>query len=382
MQALYAVQKCEEANFELAQDHIEEIFTPDLNSMEVQDRALLKQNAKIAKKIFKSNYQAHQIKEEQDSTPEIRTAVSDAINLFQNNVKKDVSFIKKDMLEAVNKLLENYYLSLKLIIEFSELAKEDVEKRRRRLNEGDPKIFEGELNLYHNKGIKILKENEALQSEFIRFDISWQDEILDVQEWYRDYLKKADFYKEYLLKNDPSFDEDVELLHQISRQLILKNEAITNYMAERDLYWEENKSALKSMLKKSIKSLDEMTQHIELIELSANWEDDSEFFKDLFQATILHDEEYEKLIADFAQNWASDRIAAVDLIILKMAVAEMLNFPSIPVKVTINEYIELSKNYSTQKSKQFVNGLLDKISISLEKEGEIKKSGRGLIDNK
>lgn len=382
MQALYAVQKCEEANFELAQDHIEDIFTPDLNSMEVQDKALLKQNAKTAKKIFKSNYQSHQIKEEQDSNPEIRSAVSDAINLFQTNVKKDISFVRKDMLEAVNTLLENYYLSLKLLIEFADLAKEDVEKREKRLSESGKQIFKSELNLFHNKGIKILKEDDALQSEFIRFGTSWEDDMLDVQEWYRDYLKKADFYKEYMLKNEPSFEEDVEVLNQICRQLILKNEAITNFMAERDLYWEENKSALKSMLKKSIKSLDDMTQHIELIELSANWEDDSEFFKELFQQTILHDEEYEKLISEFAQNWATDRIAAVDMIILKMAVAEMLNFPSIPVKVTINEYIELSKNYSTQKSKQFVNGLLDKISISLEKEDKIKKSGRGLIDNK
>jgi N utilization substance protein B len=382
MQALYAVQKCEEANFELAQDHIEDIFTPDLNSMEVQDKALLKQNAKTAKKIFKSNYQSHQIKEEQDSNPEIRSAVSDAINLFQTNVKKDISFVRKDMLEAVNTLLENYYLSLKLLIEFADLAKEDVEKREKRLSESGKQVFKSELNLFHNKGIKILKEDDALQSEFIRFGTSWEDDMLDVQEWYRDYLKKADFYKEYMLKSEPNFEEDVEVLNQICRQLILKNEAITNFMAERDLYWEENKSALKSMLKKSIKSLDDMTQHIELIELSANWEDDSEFFKELFQQTILHDEEYEKLISEFAQNWATDRIAAVDMIILKMAVAEMLNFPSIPVKVTINEYIELSKNYSTQKSKQFVNGLLDKISISLEKEDKIKKSGRGLIDNK
>lgn len=382
MQALYAVQKCEDANFELALDHIEDIFTPDLNSMEVQDRALLKQNAKIAKKVFKSNFQSRQIKEEQDSNPEIRSAVSNALDFFHTNVKKDLSFIKKDMLEAVNTLLENYYLSLKLLEEFAELAKEDVEKRQKRLSDSGKQVFESELNLYKNKAIKIIRENDALQNEFTRFGTSWEDDKLDVQEWYRDILKKADFYKEYMLKNEPSFEEDVEVLGQITRQLILKSEAITNFMAERDLYWEENKSALKSMLKKSIKSLDDMTQHIELIELSANWEDDSEFFKNLFQETVVHNEEYEKIVSDFAKNWATDRIAIVDMIILKMAVAEMLNFPSIPVKVTINEYIELSKNYSTQKSKQFVNGLLDKISISLEKEDRIKKSGRGLIDNK
>jgi len=382
MQALYAVQKCEDANFELAKDYIDEVFTPDLNSMEVQDKPLLKQNAKTAKKIFQNNYRAQQIKEEQDSNPEVRSAVSNAIDYFRNNVKKDVSFIRKDMLEAVNKLLENYYLSLKLLSEFSELTKQDVEKRQKRSAENGKQVFESELNLYHNKAIKIINENSALQNEFIRFGISWKDDELDVQEWYRDLLKKADFYKEYTLKNKPSFEEDVLVLDQISRQIILKSEAITNFMAERDLYWEENKSALKSMLKKTIKSLDEDTQHIELIELSANWEDDSEFFKNLFTDTISNDDEYENIVSDFAQNWATERIAIVDMIILKMAVCEMLNFPSIPVKVTINEYIELSKNYSTQKSKIFVNGMLDKISVKLEKDGKIKKSGRGLIDNK
>lgn len=382
MQALYAVQKCEDANFELAKDYIEEIFTPDLNSMEVQDKTLLKQNAKAAKKIFQSNYSAQQIKEEQDTNTEVRSAVSNAIDYFRNNVKKDVAFIKKDMLEAVNKLLENYYLSLKLLVEFSELTKEDLEKRQKRSAENGKQVFESELNLYHNKAIKIINENDALQNEFIRFGISWKDDELDVQEWYRDLLKKADFYKEYTQKNNPSFEDDVLVLDQICRQIILKSEAITNFMAERDLYWEENKSALKSMLKKTIKSIDEDTQHIELIELSANWEDDSEFFKNLFTETISNDDEYESIVSDFAKNWATERIAIVDMIILKMAVCEMLNFPSIPVKVTINEYIELSKNYSTQKSKIFVNGMLDKISAKLEKDGEIKKSGRGLIDNK
>lgn len=382
MQALYAVQKCEDANFELAKDYIEEIFTPDLNSMEVQDKALLKQNAKTAKKIFQSNYRAHQIKEEQDTNPEVRSAVSNAIDYFRNNVKKDMSFIKKDMLEAVNKLLENYYLCLKLLVEFSELTKEDIEKRQKRLADSGKQVFESELNLYKNKAIKIINENDALQNEFIRFGTTWKDDELDVQEWFRDLLKKADFYKEYVQKNDPSFEDDVLVLDQITRQILLKNEAITNFMAERDLYWEENKSALKSMLKKTIKSLDEDTQHIELIELSANWEDDSIFFKDLFTNTLNNDDEYENIVSDFAKNWATERIATVDMIILKMAVCEMLNFPSIPVKVTINEYIELSKNYSTQKSKIFVNGMLDKISVKLEKDGEIKKSGRGLIDNK
>ncbi len=98
--------------------------------------------------------------------------------------------------------------------------------------------------------------------------------------------------------------------------------------------------------------------------------------------TLQNDVEYEEIVSNFAKNWATERIASIDMIILKMAVCEMMNFPSIPVKVSINEYIDLSKNYSTLKSKIFVNGMLDKISEDLESKGAIKKSGRGLIDNK
>ncbi len=382
MQSLYAVQKCEEADFEIAKDFIEDYFAPDLNSMEVQNKEELKSKAKIAKRIFKENYTNNHIKEGENSSPEIRKAVSEAIDHYHNMVKKDHVFIRKNMIEAVNTLLENYYLIIQLTTEFAELSFEEIIIRKKRLVETGKQVFDSELNLYRNKAVKILNENSELQSEFLRFGTSWNDENLTVKQWYRDILKKESFYQEYLMKAEPTFEEDVELLDQIIKQVVFKNETIAKFMEEKDLYWAENKSALKSMLKKTIKSLQKGTDHVELIELSANWDDDSEFFKNLFSLTLQNDAEYEEIVSNFAKNWATERIAAIDMIILKMAVCEMMNFPSIPVKVSINEYIDLSKNYSTLKSKIFVNGMLDKISIDLENKGAIKKSGRGLIDNK
>ncbi|GAA5034814.1 hypothetical protein GCM10011506_29060 [Marivirga lumbricoides] len=382
MQSLYAAQKCEEADYELALSFIEDYFAPDLNSMEVQDRALLSRNAKAAKSIFKKSYLKNHITEEGETSEEIRKAVSEAIDYYQNMVKKDHSFIKKNMMEAVETLLENYYLIILLTIEFAEMAKEDIEIRKKRLVESGKKVFESELNLYNNKAIQIFKDNSGLHSEFIRYGTSWNEDRQNVWQWFRDILKKEDFYKAYTLKSNPSFEDDVAVLDQMIKQVVFKNETLAKYMEERDLYWAENKSALKSMLKKTLKSLEENSDHVELIELSANWEDDSEFFKKLFQLTLENEEEYEELVSKYAKNWATERIAAIDMIILKMAVCEMMNFTSIPVKVSINEYIDLSKNYSTQKSKIFVNGMLDKISEELENQGKIRKSGRGLIDNK
>jgi N utilization substance protein B len=148
------------------------------------------------------------------------------------------------------------------------------------------------------------------------------------------------------------------------------------------LYWAENKAILRSMVLKTIKSLEEDVSDFELAELSYNWDEDKHFFETIFNQTVHESEKYEELIASKSKNWDLDRISETDKILLLMAIQEMINFPGIPVKVTINEYIEVSKKYSTPKSKQFINGVLDVIAVDLQKEGVIKKSGRGLIDNK
>jgi len=121
---------------------------------------------------------------------------------------------------------------------------------------------------------------------------------------------------------------------------------------------------------------------IELQKLSLDWDDDKLFIDKLFKSTIELDGQHKQLIARNTKNWEVDRLALTDRVILEMAIAEMIHFPNIPVKVTINEYIELTKEYSTPKSKQFINGILDVISKTMKESGAIKKSGRGLLDNK
>lgn len=382
MQSLYAVQKCEEADFELAKAFIDDYFAPDLNSMEVQDKDQLKRDAKIARRTFIENFGKSIINESENSTDAVRKAVNEARSFYQEQVNSDKSFIQKNMLEAVHKLLENYYLSIMLVLEFAKINKEDVQTREKRSKDTNKAVFASEMNLANNKLVDIMRQNSALNNEFIRHKISWEEEELTVRQWYREVLKKESFYTEYTQLANPSFEDDRALIDKIFKQLVIKNAAISNFMEERDLYWAENKSALKSMLKKTLKSIADTSDHVELIALSANWEDDSDFFKKLFKETLNNDAEYGELVAKFTKNWSKERITDVDMIILKMAVCEMLNFPSIPVKVTINEYIELSKNYSTQKSKVFINGMLDKISTELNKSAKIKKSGRGLMDNK
>jgi len=171
----------------------------------------------------------------------------------------------------------------------------------------------------------------------------------------------------------------------LTRDFIMQNEVLDDYFDENDIYWSENRSVLRNMLLKTVKNIEEENilnnTPVELYLLSRNWEDDKEFFEELFQNTVNESLQNEKLISERLKNWDINRVALTDTLILKMAISEMMHCPSIPVKVSINEYVELAKNYSTPKSKEFVNGILDTLSEYLVNEGLIKKSGRGLLDN-
>ena len=165
---------------------------------------------------------------------------------------------------------------------------------------------------------------------------------------------------------------------------MFKTDAIVSFFYEKDLNWAENKPIVRSLALKVLKNAEETPEpeNFTLPEIAINWEEDKEFFQNIFNLSVDSEEKYKDLIAQKTKNWDIDRLASTDKIIITMALAEMAHFPSIPTKVSINEYIDISKNYSTPKSKQFVNGLLDVLAKELTESGEIRKSGRGLLDNK
>lgn len=382
MQALYAYQKSLEANYELAKEYVRDCFKPDLNSMEVQDKELLKQQAQEAMKMLAATFDEQASpNSEAELNKEIRDAVTGAYALYQKKKKEDYEQVRKTMLQEAEQVA---FLYMKLLQLFPVLA-DEVEKEvdRKRNNDVQPTaVFESDLNFARNQVVQIIKADTEFQADCIKQGALWEDEEIDIQQWYKEGLKKDEEYKAYLKIQNPTFEQDKEFVRYLIGNFIFKNPLIVQYMEEADLYWTENKSVLKSMVKKSVKSMEEGDSSFERTYLSLNWEDDKEFFRIIFEKTIAQEEETEEMIAAMVKNWDMERIADLDKIVLQMALTEMLNFPSIPVKVTINEYIDISKNYSTLKSKQFINGVLDKASERLTAEGKIRKSGRGLIDNK
>lgn len=384
MQSIYAYKQCQQSDYQIAIDQIKSNFLPDLNAMESPDYQKLEENKAAATKAFEQNHDKMVI--DYGNVPEeIKKTVSEGIAFFRNQTKKDLEFLKNTMVVEAEKISDRYLLILLLIIEFSKAAQHEIEEKNNinRMISPESPQEKRSRNIINNKVISALKGSKEVELLLIKRNISWKEEMDQVRHWYKDIVKKDEAYKEYDQKQNPGFEDDKKIITHLVKNNVFKNEAVSSYFEEIDLSWAEDKAILKSMVIKTLKSITEnKPENVEIVELSNSWEEDKEFFMDLYIYTIEKDQEFEDLISKRTKNWDIERIAALDKIIIKMALGEMIKFPSIPVKVTINEYIEISKIYSTPKSRQFINGLLDVLATELQSEGIIRKSGRGLIDNK
>jgi N utilization substance protein B len=366
MQSLFAFEQCKEANYELALDQIEEHFRPDLNSMKVQDKELLKGQRKIARQLLEKKFNNPDTVESPD--PTVNGAVKESLSLYGNHVEKDFQFFSKNMVTEVEKINDLYFSVLGLLIAFAETAAGDKRSDHR--------------NFVHNPWILALEANQELRKSLLKDSTGWQNRMDKARGWFRDIVKvDAEFQKFNEQKALVPEDHKLVVKHLV-RKLILGNGPINSYYDEQDLQWTENHDIVRSLVDKTIKSWKEESQTVALQKLSLDWEDDREFMTSLFRGTIELDEKYKRLIADNTKNWEVDRLPLTDRIILEMAITEFITFSHIPVKVSINEYIELAKLYSTPKSRQFINGILDVIAKELMNLGAMKKSGRGLLDNK
>ena len=366
MQSLFAKEQGKEADYQLALEHIHTIFSPDLNSMKVQDKDLLKGQRSVAVKLFEKKFKGEAVKESAD--PKIEQTVEESLVLYHKLIKKDFEYFRKMVVQDTERVNVFYHLVLDLLTVFAKLAAEDKKISAK--------------NLLSNPIIKALKENSDLRNMILRSGGGWEQRTTLVKGWFRDCVKADKEFQGYLEAEAPDLEAHKTIVKHIARKLILGNTPVNAWFEEQDLHWAEDHEIVRSMFDKTLKSFDVQTSRIELQKLSLDWDDDLEFIQTLFNAAGQLDDNYHQLIAAHTRNWEVDRLPLTDRVILQMAIAEMINFPNIPVKVTINEYIEIAKHYSTPKSRPFINGILDVIAKELKQTGKIKKSGRGLMDNK
>jgi len=378
MQALYALKQAEFSNQQLAIDGITDLFQPDLNSMQPQDKRQLEGYRQLASLLFEEAIKTNQPAQDDDAPQKVLKAANDGYVFYQSRAKKDRQHFSQMMLKQVNGIYEDYLRVLLLLIELGHAARTDRERQYRDVDEA-PFPFESDLN--DNSVIKALGALPTLQNEALRHSISWSEDLGFVRKALREVLKTDETYRAYCAQKTHTSDEDQALVQYVLRSLIFKHEVIRDHLAEIDLSWAENSEVVRGLAIRTLKSA-QSAGGLQLEPLTDDWEEDELFLNTLFQKSLENNNDYEQLLADQLKNWDVERVAMLDKIILKLAVCELLNFPNIPVKVTINEYIELAKAYSTPKSGKFVNGILDNLSEKLQASGRLRKSGRGLLDNK
>lgn len=382
-QNLYAYEQCKGSNLNLAKDFIRESFLPDLNSMEVQDKAALNRDAEEAIKLFDQNLENTQILSASEAKPKVKQVVLTALKQFKAANDKDKAFLLSNMVISAERIPQLYLYATELLLAFATHVEKDMEKKKKFAG-GNAVGFANDINLVQNRVLINLKESPFYRATVAKSNVNLDDLELEIKEWFREYVRPSEPYQDYIQISEPTLEQDYEAVDGLLKKVIFKNDVILNYFSEKDLNWTENKSIVRSLAAKVLKNAAEPRQAEEshLPEIAINWEEDKEFFQNIFNFTIENNAENKALISQKTKNWDIDRLAFTDKIIISMALTEMKRFPSIPVKVTINEYIDISKTYSTPKSKQFVNGLLDVLAKELTESGQIRKSGRGLLDNK
>ncbi len=378
MQALYALRQADSSNQQLARDGITDLFQPDLNSMLPQDKRQLEGYRKLAGLLFDEAVKANQPAHDEDTPGSVLKAANDGYLFVQSRGKKDRQHLAQMMIKQVNSIYDDYLRVLTLLTELGTVAQTDSDRVHRNVDEVP---FPFESNLNDNTIIQALTAHQPLQNESLRHGISWVDDLGFVRKALREAFKTDDTYRAYCEQRTHTADEDQALAQYVLRTLVFKHEVIRDHLAEIDLSWAENSEVVRGLAIKTLKSAQSPTG-LKLEPLTDDWEEDERFLTTLYEQSVENDGDYEQLLADQLQNWDVERVAMLDRIILKLAVCELLNFPNIPVKVTINEYIELAKAYSTPKSGKFVNGILDNLSEKLQTSGRLRKSGRGLLDNK
>jgi N utilization substance protein B len=365
MQSLFAFHQSRDANYLLALDRISDTFSPDLNSMIQPDRKELEEKKRQAQELFKKVFPNRSLPVEH-SLAEIRQAVQDALQFYDQAVQKDFTWFKTNLVSEVERLDQHYLSVLSLTLALADAASADKKINHRNFT-GNPWI------------VALRQVPEVVQKQ----ETMWSSRQGLVKQWLRDVLKADAEYMEWLDRKEIQPEEQRKMIMHIFRKLILGKTLISEYYEAEILRWTEDREIVKGMVEKTIKSWSpDSNQPLQLHALSLTWEDDRDFIEKLFTGAAFLPEDYHHRIAKNMRNWEIDRLPLTDRVILELAVTEMVSFPSIPVKVTINEYIELAKNYSTPKSRQFINGILDVLAKELTHDGLIRKSGRGLIDNK
>ena len=313
----------------------------------------------------------------------LRIKALQALYAFFQSQSDSLSLGEKHLLKSTEKLYDLYIYQLSFLSGLMDFAARRIEDARHKFFPTEEDL-DPNTRFIDNGFIRQLDLNQDYQKKVENLGISWVDDENLFLRIYND-VKEDPFYDSYMGLTDNSYKADKEMIAAIVKDHLFEDDLMHQYFEDRNIFWAEGdyELSLHMVLRtiymyKSDWSTGRRLPGLFKDDGAAN--EDKKFMTGLFRKTIIHSDDYAGLIAKTASNWELERIAIMDVIILKMALAEIFEFPTIPLKVTMNEYIELAKHYSSKKSKIFVNGILDNLVQQLKEENKIKKTGRGLVE--
>ena len=300
----------------------------------------------------------------------IRIKIVQLTYAYYQNGNRNMDNAEKELLFSLSKAYDLYIFLLALIVAVTKEARHRVEVITTRVKrEGGDLPSE---KFAYNKFALLLEENRQLNDFLEQQKQTWDNDIEFVRKLL-DQIEQSQIYKDFMASDDDSYEAHRELWRRLYKILIMNNANLDALLEEKSLYWNDDKETVDTFVVKTIKRFDPKNAKNQELLPEYKDEEDKEFAQKLFRATILNADQYQHYMSDASRNWDFSRLAYMDVVIMQIAIAEMLTFPGIPVSVTINEYVELAKLYSTPKSSGYINGMLDTIARYLNSTGKMLK---------
>ena len=302
----------------------------------------------------------------------IRLKIIQIVYAYYQNGSKNLDAAEKELFFSLSKAYDLYNYLLMLMVAVTNYAQKRIDAAKSKLAPTTEELYPN-MKFVENKFIAQLEVNQQLTEFITNQKRSWANEETFVKGLY-DRITASDIYKEYMASTDNSYDADRELWRKLYKTFVFNNEALDTLLEDQSLYWNDDKEVVDTFVLKTIKRFDEKNGVNQPLQPEFKDEEDREFARRLFRRTILNADYYRHLISENTRNWDLDRVAFMDVIVMQCALAEILSFPNIPVSVSLNEYVDIAKVYSTPKSGSFVNGTLDGIVNQLKKDGKLTKN--------
>ena len=302
----------------------------------------------------------------------IRLKIVQIVYAYYQNGGKNLDTAEKELFFSLSKAYDLYNYLLLLMVEITKQAERKINAAKNKLLPTAEELYPN-TKFVDNRFIAQLEVN----SQLLQFSETQKKTWSNEEEFVKNLCEKimdSDIYKEYMAAETSSYEEDREVWRKIYKKIIFNNTELDQVLEDQSLYWNDDKEIVDTFVLKTIKRFDEKNGATQELLPEFKDEEDKDFARRLFRRTILNADYYRHLISENTRNWDLDRVAFMDVVIMQIALAEILSFPNIPVSVSLNEYIEIAKLYSTPKSGNFINGTLDGIVKVLQKENKLTKN--------